>query len=160
MLTPISKATDFFCIASAAYVSQKIVFRDQIDFSHVDALLGILGLTLPFITFQVTKVYQPFRNDSAVVSTARTLVAWLAAQLILAILSNLYPGTVLRNIWLLWWTAMAACTLIVSRCAIKALPVLFRSGWFSPSRIAIVAPSKIEAATASALVHLFTTPPV
>ncbi|MHB9833905.1 undecaprenyl-phosphate glucose phosphotransferase [Paraburkholderia terrae] len=141
MLTPISKATDFFCITSAAYVSQSIVFHDQSEFSHIDALLGILGLTLPFITFQLTKVYQPFRNDSAVVSTARTLVAWFAAQLVLAILSNLYPGTALRDIWLLWWTVMATCALIVGRCVIKALPILFRSWWFSPSRIAIVAPS-------------------
>ncbi|MEI6002591.1 undecaprenyl-phosphate glucose phosphotransferase [Paraburkholderia bengalensis] len=145
MLTPISKATDFVCITSAAYVSQKIVFHDQIDLSHVDALLGLLGLALPFITFRSARVYQPFRNDSAISRAVRTLVAWLAAQLILAILSNLYPGAALRNIWLLWWTVIAACALIIGRCMIKALPTVFRSWWFSPSRIAIVAPSGANA---------------
>ncbi|WP_109482826.1 undecaprenyl-phosphate glucose phosphotransferase [Paraburkholderia sp. C35] len=140
MLTPISKATDFLSIAGAAYVSQSITYHGHAEFSHVDALLGILGITLPSITFQLTRVYRPFRNDLAV-SIAKALAAWLAAQFALAVLSRMYPGAANRDSWLLWWTAIAACSLIVCRCAIKVLPTLSRSWWFSPSRIAIVAPS-------------------
>ncbi|MBP0592511.1 undecaprenyl-phosphate glucose phosphotransferase [Paraburkholderia sp. LEh10] len=141
MLTPLSKATDFLCIAGAAYVSQHLVFQEGLAFSYIDGLLGLLGLTLPFVTFQLTRVYQPYRNDSVIVSAIRTLAAWFAAQSILAIVSHVYPGTATRNHWLLWWTVIAACALVVGRYSIHALPLLFRSWWFAPPRIAIVAPS-------------------
>ena len=121
MLTPLSKATDLACIAGAAYISQRIVFLHNPGFSHVDTLIGVLGLTLPFITFPLTKVYQPFRNDSALVNSARILGAWFIAQLLLAILSHLYPGSSIRDIWQLWWSGIAACSLIVCRCALRTL---------------------------------------
>jgi putative colanic acid biosynthesis UDP-glucose lipid carrier transferase len=141
MLTPISKATDFLCISGAAYVSHCIVFHDSSTFSHVDGLLCLIGLTLPFITFRFISVYRPFRYESALGNIMRALLAWSFAQLILAALSHAYPGSELRRHWLLWWTAIAACALVAGRYTIHALPSLLRSWRFAPARIAIVAPS-------------------
>ncbi|MCO4880885.1 undecaprenyl-phosphate glucose phosphotransferase [Paraburkholderia caribensis] len=140
MLTPISKAADFLCISGSAYISKSIVFRDSSMFTHIDGLVGLLGLTLPFLTFRLTKVYQPFRNDSGFGSVIRALVAWLFAQLILVAISQPYPDVDPRNRWLLWWTAIAFCALVVGRCAIHALPTMLRSWRFAPTRVAIVAP--------------------
>ncbi|AUT62236.1 undecaprenyl-phosphate glucose phosphotransferase [Paraburkholderia terrae] len=140
MLTPISKATDFLCISGAAYISKSIVFRDSSTFTHIDGLVGLLGLMLPFLSFRLTKVYQPFRNDSVFGSVIRVQFAWIFAQLILVAVSQLYPDGDLRNRWLLWWTAIAVCALVVGRCAIHALPSMLRSWRFAPTRIAIVAP--------------------
>ncbi len=140
MLTPISKATDFLCISTSAYVSQIIVFHDHATFTNVDGLLGLLGLVLPFITFQLTRVYRPFRYDSAFNSAFRALLGWFLAQFILTALSHGYPGREIREQWLLWWTVIAACTIIVGRLAVHALPLLLRSRRFAPPRIAIVAP--------------------
>ncbi|SIT48044.1 UDP-phosphate glucose phosphotransferase [Paraburkholderia piptadeniae] len=141
MLTPISKATDFLCISGAAYISQSIVFHDSTTFSHIDGLMGLLGLMLPFITFRFISVYRPFRYDSALASVMRVLLAWFFAQLVLAALSHAYPGSELRRHWLLWWTAIAACALVAGRCTIHALPSLLRSRRFAPARIAVVASS-------------------
>lgn len=141
MLTPISKATDFFCISTAAYISHSIVFHDPTTFTHIDGLLGLLGLVFPFITFRLMHVYRPFRYDLVTRSAFRALFAWLSAQLILAAISHGYPNRELRQDWLLWWTAIAAGTLIVGRYTIHALPSLLRSRRFAPTRIAIVAPS-------------------
>ncbi|WP_180723915.1 undecaprenyl-phosphate glucose phosphotransferase [Paraburkholderia largidicola] len=140
MLTPISKATDFFCISGAAYVSRCIVFHDSSTFTHIDDLIGLLGLMLPFLTFRLTKVYQPFRNDSVSASVVRVLFAWLCAQLILAAISHPYPGGELRNGWLLWWTVIAVCALVAGRCALHALPSMLRSWRLAPARVAVVAP--------------------
>ncbi|MEM5371896.1 undecaprenyl-phosphate glucose phosphotransferase [Paraburkholderia azotifigens] len=141
MLTPISKAADFLCISGAAYISQCIVFQNGNAFSHIDGLLGLLGLALPFITFRITRVYQPFRYESAINNAIRVLVAWLIAQLVLAAISHAYPGSSLRSHWLLWWTVIAACALIAGRSVIHLLPSLNRSWPFAPTRVAIVAPS-------------------
>ncbi|TCG05018.1 undecaprenyl-phosphate glucose phosphotransferase [Paraburkholderia steynii] len=140
MLTPISKATDFLCISGAAYISKSIVFRDSSTFTHIDGLVGLLGLMLPFLSFRLTKVYQPFRNDSVLGSVIRVQFAWIFAQLILVAASQPYPDGDLRNRWLLWWTAIAVCALVAGRCAIHALPSMLRSWRFAPTRIAIVAP--------------------
>ncbi|MPW20858.1 undecaprenyl-phosphate glucose phosphotransferase [Paraburkholderia sp. CNPSo 3157] len=140
MLTPIFKATDFLCISGAAYISQSIVFHDRTTFSHIDGLMGMLGLMLPFITFRFIRVYRPFRYNSALASVMRVLLAWFIAQLVLAGLSHAYPGGELRKHWLLWWTTIAACMLVAGRCTIHALPSLLRSWRFAPARIAIVAP--------------------
>jgi len=141
MLTPISKATDFLCITGAAYVSKCIVFHDGSDLSHIDGLLGLLGVVLPFVTFRLTRVYQPFRHDSMRRSAARAVLAWLLAQFALVGVSYAYPGSTLRGDWLFWWTSIAAIALIGGRCALHLLPSLIRSWRFAPTRIAIVAPS-------------------
>jgi putative colanic acid biosynthesis UDP-glucose lipid carrier transferase len=70
----------------------------------------------------------------------RALLAWFLAQLLLIALSHGYPDRDLREQWLLWWTAIAACAIIVGRFAVHALPLLLRSWRFAPPRIAIVAP--------------------
>ncbi|WP_229514515.1 undecaprenyl-phosphate glucose phosphotransferase [Paraburkholderia terrae] len=140
MLTPISKATDLLCISGAAYISQSIVFRDSTTFTHIDGLVGLVGLMLPFLTFRLTKVYQPFRNDSAFSSVMRVLFAWVCAQLVLVAISQPYPNGDLRNRWLLWWTVIAVFALVAGRCAIHALPSILRSWRFAPTRVAIVAP--------------------
>jgi len=141
MLTPISKATDFLCISGAAYISQCIVFPDNNAFSYIDGLLGMLGLALSFITFRVTRVYRPFRYDPAINSLMRALAAWLISQLVLAVISHAYPGSELRSRWLIWWTATAACALVIGRYLIHALPSLVRWWRLAPTRVAIVAPS-------------------
>ncbi|MEM5387312.1 undecaprenyl-phosphate glucose phosphotransferase [Paraburkholderia phymatum] len=141
MLTPISKATDFLCISGAAYISHGIVFHDSSRFSNIDGLLGLIGLTLPFITFRLTRVYQPFRYESVLGSVMRVLLAWLLAQLTLALLSRAYPGGELRGQWFFWWTGVAACALVAERCVIHYLPFVLRTWRFSPTHFAIVAPS-------------------
>jgi putative colanic acid biosysnthesis UDP-glucose lipid carrier transferase len=140
MLTPISKAADFLCISGAAYISKSIIFRDSTAFTHIDGLVGLLGLTLPFLTFRLTKVYKPFRSDSTFGAIVRVLFAWLFAQLVLVAISQPYPDVDPRNRWLLWWTAIAFCALVIGRCAIRALPTMLGSWRFAPTRVAIIAP--------------------
>ncbi|MEM5435723.1 undecaprenyl-phosphate glucose phosphotransferase [Paraburkholderia diazotrophica] len=141
MLTPISKAIDCLCITGAAYISQSIVFHDSSKFSNIDGLIRSLGLLLPFITFRLTRVYQPFRCDSAFSSVMRAPLAWLFAQVILAALLRFYPSGEFQTQWLLWWTVIGACALIAGRCMVRALPSLLRARQFTPTRVAIVAPS-------------------
>ncbi|ALL66230.1 Undecaprenyl-phosphate galactosephosphotransferase [Paraburkholderia caribensis MBA4] len=140
MLTPISKATDFLCIIGGAYISKSVVFHDGANFSHIDGLFGLLGVVLPFVTFRLTRVYQPFRHDTMRQSAARAVLAWLIAQLALIGISRAYPGTGLRGEWLVWWTSIAAFSLVAGRCAIHVMPSLMRSWRFAPTRVAIVAP--------------------
>lgn len=141
MLTPLAKAADLICIAGAAALSQSIVFSDPSSFSHIDGLLGLLGFVLPFMTFRLTRVYKPFRYDSPLTGALRAILAWLSSQLILIAISHGYPDDEIRNRWFLWWTLTAACALVAARCAIHALPSLFRSFRFAPTRVAIVAPN-------------------
>jgi putative colanic acid biosynthesis UDP-glucose lipid carrier transferase len=108
--------------------------------SHLDDLFGLLAVLLALLAFHVIGVYRSSdSNGTATRSTARAICGWLAAQLVVAVVSDSYPGAAQRMNWIVCWTALSAALMLLHRYTLYAAQRALRSRGYGRTPVAIVA---------------------
>ncbi|HVE05613.1 MAG TPA: undecaprenyl-phosphate glucose phosphotransferase [Paraburkholderia sp.] len=135
-----SRIADFTLMLGGAWLAQRIVLVQQASGpSPVDNLYPLLALALGLLVIDLCGVYRHCGTESATRSAARTLCAWLLAQLIADLCTQGFPDVGLRGKAFAGWALAVGSALALGRYLTYALRRALRRRGYRRTAVALVA---------------------
>lgn len=100
MFIAIAKLADLLLVVCAAFFTHLAQFTGGAPHSTFDLLFGLLGVVLTLLMFRVFNVYRRGSTGSAARTVTRTLAAWLVTQLLMGVMSPVWPDAAARHDWI------------------------------------------------------------
>ncbi|GAB2889289.1 undecaprenyl-phosphate glucose phosphotransferase [Paraburkholderia jirisanensis] len=150
MFSSVSRIADFTLMLCGAWLAQRMVLVEpSLERSSLDNLYPLFAVALGLVVIDLCGVYRRCGIESATRSAARTLCAWLLAQLIADLCTQGFPDVGLRGKTFATWAVTVGLALVVQRYLSYALRRALRRRGCCRTPVALVATGAERAALAA-----------
>ena len=140
MFSSVSRIADFTLMLCGAWLAQRMVLVEpSLERSSLDNLYPLFAVALGLLVIDLCGVYRRCGNESATRSAARTLCAWLLAQLIADLCTQGFPDVGLRGKSFAIWAMTVGFALVAQRYLSYALRRVLRRRGYCRTPVALVA---------------------
>ncbi|TFE36405.1 undecaprenyl-phosphate glucose phosphotransferase [Paraburkholderia dipogonis] len=133
-----SRIADIILIAGGALLASHVRFESSAQ-NGLDAAFITFSLALTLAVFPAFDLYQSWRGRSILLLVGQLSLAWLTVQICgVVLMFSLHRTDLISRLWFVYWTAMAAVALIVSRLGAHAILRSVRYAGFNLRNVAVV----------------------